>query len=178
MEAVAKRTAVEAFGMMYGRRIVTLTMALGVLGAAPVVAQQGAAQDTTKHEPGGLNKVARDVSKTVKKAGRDTKAETKRVTTRTHRTLKKAGEDTKEEVKRHTATGEVADTTAHEPGGVNKVARDVSKTFKKAGSDTKKQIKRSSSHAHRTLKKAGKDTKESLKDTTSATNPYNGTKTP
>ena len=152
--------------MTYSRRLIALTMALGVLAAAPAVAQQGAAQDTTKHEPGGLNKVARDVSKTVKKAGRDTKAETKRVASRTHRTLKKAGEDTKEEVKRHTATGEVADTTAHEPGGVNKVARNVSKTFKKAGSDTKKQLKRSSSKAHRSLKKSGHAVKEAVKDTT------------
>jgi alkylated DNA nucleotide flippase Atl1 len=152
--------------MKYSRRIVALAVALGVLGAAPVVAQQGTAQDTTKHEPGGLNKVARDVSKTVKKAGRDTKAETKRVTSRTHRTLKKAGQDTKEEIKRHTATGEVADTAAHEPGGLNKAARNVSKTFKKAGSDTKKQLKRTSSSAHHALKKTGHAAKEAVKDTT------------
>ena len=74
-----------------------LVVAAALSLAGPVSAR---AQDA--HKPGGLNKVAHDVSKTAKKAGRDTKAEVKRDASKTHRTLKKAGNDTKAELKRTT----------------------------------------------------------------------------
>src|SRR3982751_4814059 len=43
--------------------------ALAVFAASPA-----RAQDTSSHKPGGLNKIAHNVSNTFKKAGRDTKA--------------------------------------------------------------------------------------------------------
>jgi hypothetical protein len=113
------------------------------------------AQDTT-HKPGGLNKVAHDVSKTVKKAGRDTKAEVKRDASKAHTSLTKAGNDTKE------AAGEV--TGVHKVGGdVGKAAKSVSHTSKKAGAQAKHAVKKSASKAHHKLTKAGKAAKDSLK---------------
>ena len=117
------------------------------------------AQDTSKHKPGGLNKVAHDVSNTVKKAGRDTKAEVKRDASTTHGALQDAGNGTKTVLKK--TTGIHGSTNAH-PGGVNKVARDISNTSKKAASDTKAQVKRTKGDAHGAATEAGK----SLKDTT------------
>ena len=70
-----------------------------VLGA---IAAPLKAQDTAATKPGGLNKVAHNVSKTMKKAGRDTKAEVHRDASKTHQTLTKAGNDTKAQLKRTT----------------------------------------------------------------------------
>ena len=55
-----------------------------LIGATSVRAQEA-------HKPGGLNKVAHDVSSTAKKAGRDTKAEVKRDEVKTHAGLQNAG---------------------------------------------------------------------------------------
>ena len=115
------------------------------------------AQDT--HKPGGLNKVAHDVSKTAKKAGRDTKAEVKRGSSKAHNALTDAGNDTKAELKRTTG---IKGSQSHQPGGLNKVARDISKTSKKAASDAKAEKNRAKSDAHGALTEAGK----SAKDTT------------
>ena len=54
------------------RMLLATAVVLGAIGA-PL-----RAQDTAGTKPGGLNKVAHNVSKTMKKAGRDTKAEVHR----------------------------------------------------------------------------------------------------
>jgi hypothetical protein len=114
------------------------------------------AQDTTGKKPGGLNKVARNVSSTVKKAGRDTKAEVHRDASKTHEALKDAGNDTK------TATGNA--TGVHKVGGdVGKAAKAVSRTSKKTGARAKHGVKRVASAAHDSLSKAGKSAKEQVK---------------
>jgi hypothetical protein len=135
-------------------RIAALAAALSLFGAANATA---GAQDANK--PGGLNKVARDVSKTSKKAGRDIKAETKRAGSKTHNALTDAGNDTKAELKR--ATG-IKAPQSHQPGGLNKVARDISKTSKKAGSDTKAEVKRAKGNAHGAATEAGKSMKDTV----------------
>ena len=135
-------------------RIAALAAALSLYGAT--TAATAGAQDANK--PGGLNKVARDISKTSKKAGRDIKAETKRASSKAHNELTDAGNATKKTLKK--ATG-IKAPQSHQPGGLNKVARDISKTSKKAGSDTKAEVKRVKGKAHGASTEAGK----SLKDT-------------
>jgi hypothetical protein len=117
------------------------------------------AQAQEEHKPGGLNKVAHNVSSTVKKAGRDTKAEVKRDASKTHNALTDAGNNTKAELKRTTG---IKGSQSHQPGGLNKVARNISKTSKKAGSDVKAEKNRVKSDTHGALTEAGK----SAKDTT------------
>ena len=136
-----------------------LRCAMLAAGLSLALGATASAQATEEHKPGGLNKIARDVSKTAKKAGRDTKAELKRGSSKTHNALTDAGNDTKAELKR--ATG-VKAPQSHEPGGLNKVARDISKSSKKAGSDAKAEKNRVKSHVHGELTEAGK----SVKDTT------------
>ena len=138
----------------------TTHVRFAVLAAAlSVFAASSSAQAQEEHKPGGLNKVAHDVSKTVKKAGRDTKAEVKRGSSKAHNALTDAGNDTKAELKRTTG---IKGSQSHEPGGLNKVARDISKTSKKAASDAKAEKNRAKSDAHGALTEAGK----SAKDTT------------
>jgi len=121
------------------------------------VAATAGAQDANK--PGGLNKVAHDISKTSKKAGRDIKAETKRAGSKTHNALTDAGNDTKAELKR--ATG-IKAPQSHQPGGLNKVARDVSHASKKAGSEAKGDLKTVKGGAHATTTEAGKSVKDTV----------------
>ena len=135
-------------------RLAAVTAALSIF----VTASAGA-QAQEEHKPGGLNKVARNVSKTMKKAGRDTKAEVKRGSSKTHNALTDAGNDTKAQLKRTTG---IKGSQSHQPGGLNKVARDISKTSKKAASDTKAEKNRVKSDVHGELTEAGK----SVKDTT------------
>ncbi|MFL5618523.1 MAG: hypothetical protein ACJ79A_09045 [Gemmatimonadaceae bacterium] len=139
-------------------RIAALAAALSLYGAATA----GAQADTNK--PGGLNKVAHDISKTSKKAGRDTKAEVKRASSKAHNTLTDAGNETKTVLKKTTG---IKGSQAEHPGGLNKVARDISKTSKKAGSDVKAEKNRVKSKAHGAATEAGK----SVKDTVLKTNP-------
>lgn len=122
------------------------------------------AQAQEEHKPGGLNKVARNVSKTMKKAGRDTKAEVKRGSSKTHNALTDAGNNTKAELKRTTG---IKGSQSHQPGGLNKVARNISRTSKKAASDTKAEKNRVKSDVHGGLTETGK----SVKDTTLKTKP-------
>src|SRR4026209_2004259 len=75
-------TSLEDHPVKINVRIAALAAALSLYGAASAGAQAQA--DTNK--PGGLNKVAHDVSKTAKKAGRDTKAEVKRAGSKAHNT--------------------------------------------------------------------------------------------
>jgi len=126
---------------------------------APVAAH---AQDT--HKPGGLNKVAHDVSNTAKKAGRDTKAEVKRDAGKTHHALKHAGNETKTELKKTTG---IKGSQSKDPGGLNKVAREVSNTSKHVGREAKAEKNKAKSNAHGALTETGK----SIKDTTLKTKP-------
>lgn len=131
---------------------------LGLFLALPAGAQE------PEKKPGGLNKVARNVSSTVKKAGRDTKAEVKRGSSKAHNALTDAGNDTKAELKR--ATG-IKAPQSHQPGGLNKMAREVSKSSKKLGSNAKAEKNRVKSDLHGAATEAGK----SVKDTTLRTKP-------
>ncbi len=117
------------------------------------------AQAQEEHKPGGLNKVAHDVSKTAKKAGRDTKAEVKRDGSKAHHVAQDAGNDTKTVLKKTTG---IKGSQSHQPGGLNKVARNVSRTSKKAASDVKGEKNRAKSDVHGALTETGK----SVKDTT------------
>ena len=135
-------------------RIAALAAALSVYGAATAGAQQA---DTSK--PGGLNKVAHDVSNTSKKAGRDTKAEVKRAGSKAHNGLTDAGNETKAVLKKTTG---IKAPQSHQPGGLNKVARDISNTSKKAGRDTKAELKRVKSKAHGAATEAGKSVKDTV----------------
>jgi len=125
--------------------------ALSLFAVATVGAQE-------EHKPGGLNRVAQNVSKTMKKAGRDTKAETKRASSKAHNELTDAGNATKTTLKK--ATG-IKAPQSHQPGGLNKIARNISKTSKKAGSDIKAEKNRVKGDLHGSSTEAGK----SLKDT-------------
>jgi hypothetical protein len=135
-------------------RIAALAAALSLCSVATVRAQ---AADTNK--PGGLNKVAHDVSNTAKKAGRDTKAEVKRDASKAHNTLTDAGNETKTVLKK--TTGIHGSHNKH-PGGLNKVAHDISNTSKKAGSDAKAEKNRIKSNAHAAATEAGKSVKDTV----------------
>ena len=127
--------------------------ALALFAALPARAQDD-------HKPGGLNKVARDVSKTMKKAGRDTKAEVHRDASRTHNALTDAGNGTKTVLKK--TTGIKGSRNPH-PGGLNKVAHDISNASKRAASDTKAEKNRAKSKLHAEATEAGKEIKEAPK---------------
>jgi gas vesicle protein len=140
-------------------RIHRIIMTVGLATAFAGVL--GAQEPTEAKKPGGLNKVAHDVSKASKKAGRDAKEGLKDASSATHQTLKKAGNDTKAEAKR--ATGYVPPDSGHKPGGLNKAAREVSKVGKKTGAKAKHGVKKGASEAHGALTTAGKATKDTLK---------------
>lgn len=139
--------------MRYHVRIAAIAAALSLYSAGSLGAQEG------EKKPGGLNKVAHDVSSTVKKAGRDTKAEVKRGSSKAHNELTDAGNGTKKVLKK--ATGIKAPQSKN-PGGLNKIARNVSNTSKKAGSDIKAEKNRVKSNVHSAATETGK----SIKDTT------------
>jgi hypothetical protein len=120
--------------------------------AAPLSAQDTA----TVKKPAGLSKVAHDVSKTAKKAGKDTKAEVKRDADKAHGALKTTGNETK------TAAGNA--TGIHKIGGdVGAAAESVSRASKKTGAAAKSELKEGSSKAHAQLTKAGKAAKDTTK---------------
>ena len=134
-----------------------------LLAALALVGVAGASAAAQENKPGGLNKVAHDVSKTMKKAGKDTKAEVKRDAARSHKVLTKAGNDTKAELKRTTGVTSKSPSATHKPGGLNKLARDVSHASKKAGAEAKHDLKDAKAEAHHDLTKAGKDAKAEAK---------------
>jgi hypothetical protein len=146
------RSPLEDRPVKYSIRIAALAAALSLCSVATA-----RAQDTTK--PGGLNKVAHDVSNTAKKAGRDTKAEVKRDASKAHNTLTDAGNETKTVLKK--TTGIHGSHNKH-PGGLNKVAHDISNTSKKAGSDAKAEKNRIKSKAHGAATEAGKSVKDTV----------------
>jgi hypothetical protein len=130
-----------------------------VAAALSVFAVSTSARAQDDHKPGGLNKVAHDVSNTAKKAGRDTKAEVKRDASKTHNTLKDAGNNTKAQLKRTTG---IKGSQSNQPGGLNKVARNISKTSKKIGSNAKAEKNRAKSNAHGALTETGKTVKDTV----------------
>ncbi|HEY2067180.1 MAG TPA: hypothetical protein VGG84_14590 [Gemmatimonadaceae bacterium] len=122
--------------------------ALSLFAAASARAQD--------NKPGGLNKVAHDVSSTVKKAGRDTKAEVKRDAGTTHHALQDAGNNTKTALKKTTG---IKGSQSKHPGGLNKVARNISSAGKTVGRSARAEKDRAKSSAHGTLTETGKDIK-------------------
>jgi hypothetical protein len=130
-------------------------MLVGMFAAGALAAPLHA-QDTTAKKPGGLNKVAHDVSATTKKAGRDTKAEVHRDAAKGHDALQTAGNQTK------TATGNV--TGVHKVGGsVGDAAQAVSHAGKKTGTAIKSGVKKTTSSAHDSLSSMGKGVKAEVK---------------
>jgi hypothetical protein len=117
------------------------------------------AQAPDDHKPGGLNKVAHDVSNTVKKAGRDTKAEVKRDASKAHHVAQDAGNNTKTVLKKTTG---IKGSNSEHPGGLNKVARNISKTGKKAARDTRAEKDRVKSKAHGELTETGVAVKDTV----------------
>lgn len=144
--------------MSHIRLIVT-----GAFMAGVVAASSAGAQQDTAHKPGGLNKVAHNVSSTVKKAGRDTKSETKRAASATHGVLKRTGRGVKSDLKR--ATGDTIPKPHHKPGGLNKVAREASGRMKKVGRAAKADLHEGGSRAHKALQSTGRNAKAAVKDT-------------
>jgi hypothetical protein len=138
-------------------RVHRIIMTFGMVAAFAAV---GGAQDTAS-KPGGLNKVAHDVSKASKKAGRALKAGVKSASSAAHHSLKKTGNATKDEAKE--ATGYVPPPSGQKPGGLNKAAREVSTTGKKTGAHAKHALKKTSSQAHGALTTTGKAVKDSAK---------------
>ena len=67
-------------------RYAVLTAMLSLFAAST-----SGAQATEEKKPGGLNKVARNVSKTMKKAGSDARAEKNRVKSNVHGELSETG---------------------------------------------------------------------------------------
>ena len=139
---------------------------LAAVGLMAICAGGLKAQDTTPEpkKPGGLNKIARDISKESKKAGRQLKENVKDVSSDAHIALKKAGNDTKAEAKRATGYTTPAPSEDHKPGGLNKLARDVSSASKKIGARWKNSVKSGASSTHAPLTDAGKATKDTLKE--------------
>lgn len=135
------------------------------LGLIAVFAANAAAQEPAPEpkKPGGLNKLARDVSKESKKAGRQLKENVKDVSSDAHTVLTKAGNDTKAEAKRVTGYTTPAPTEDRKPGGLNKLARDVSSGSKKIGARWKNSVKSGASSTHGVLTDAGKEAKDTLK---------------
>jgi Skp family chaperone for outer membrane proteins len=131
-----------------------------VVAAALTVFTAGSARAQADHKPGGLNRVAHDVSNTAKRAGRDTKAEVKRDASKTHHALQDAGNETKTVLKKTTG---IKGSNSEQPGGVNKVARDVSRTGKKAARDTRDEKDRVKSKVHGELTETGKEIKGEVK---------------
>jgi hypothetical protein len=133
---------------------------LAVAAALSLFAAASArAQAPDDHKPGGLNKVAHDVSNTVKKAGRDTKAEIKRDASKGHHVAQDAGNETKTVLKKTTG---IHGSNREHPGGLNKVARDISNTSKTAARDTRAEKDRAKSQAHGELREAGVAVKDTL----------------
>jgi hypothetical protein len=139
-------------------------MRVRIVLVAVLLASLSTVSSAQEKKPGGLNKIARDVSKTSKETGRAAKSEVKQGSSAAHRTLKKAGRNTKAELKRTTGVTTPAPSPEHKPGGLNKMARDVSHQSKKTGAHVKHQTKKESSKAHGAATKAGKKAKEEVKN--------------
>ena len=136
-----------------------------LVGAAVVgaFASTAKAQDSSDHKPGGLNAVAHNVSKTAKKAGKDTKEAVKTAGGQTHQVLKKTGNGTKDVLKDATGVTSNAPDKNHKPGGLNKMARDVSHASKKTAHKVKSGVKNAKAEGHENATKTGKAVKDTIK---------------
>ena len=137
------------------RQIILVTALLAALSAV---------SGAQEKKPGGLNKVARDVSHESKEVGREAKKDVKKGSSTAHHELKKAGNNTKAELKRTTGVTTPAPSPGHKPGGLNKAAREVSHESKKTGAELKHGVKNESSKGHRVAKKAGNQAKADVKN--------------
>mgnify|MGYP001550517668 CR=1 FL=1 len=144
--------------MFRSTTLIAVATLAGALVASPLLAQQ----DTVHH--GGVNGAARAVSGTLKTVGRDAKAGTKAVASKTHHVLKKAGRGAKSTLAH--ATGDTIHDPNHKPGGLNKVAREVSGSIKHVGRAAKADVHSTANDAHKSLQKTGNNVKKSMKDTT------------
>lgn len=128
------------------RSLLTLAAVAGALAAMPAGAQQDTAQ--TLHGA-------------AKSAGRGAKSGIKQVGSTIHHGLKHAGRNLKS-----TAAKVVGDTVpeppGHKPGGLNKVARDVSGAAKSVGRSAKSGVHNAGSATHKTLQSAGRAVKDTL----------------
>ena len=96
----------------------------------------------------------------MKKAGRDTKAEVHRDASKTHNNLKDAGNDTKSFMKK--TTGIHGSHNKH-PGGLNKIAHNISNASKKAGSQVKGEAKEAGSDIHGASSESGRKVKDEVR---------------
>ena len=83
----------------------------------------------------------------------------KRDASKAHDALTDAGNETKTVLKKTTG---IKGSQSKDPGGLNKVARNISKTSKKAGRDTKAEKNRVKSKAHGAATEAGKSMKDTV----------------
>ncbi len=132
-----------------------------LFAAAPARAQQDAARDS--------GSVTGQAHHALKGAGRGIKSGAKSAGSKIHHALKTAGNKTKTALKR--ATGDTVSHKAHKPGGINKVARDVSGAFKRTGRHAKASLKQASGRTHKVLKHTGRDVKSDLKRQSTDTAP-------
>ena len=139
------------------------SLALAAFGAMALFAAPHTAQAQDAHKPGGLTAVAHNVSNTFKRAGRDTKAEVRRDEVKAHHGLQDAGNETKTVLKR--TTGIHGSNNTH-PGGLNKIARDISHAGKSVGRSARDEKDKIKSSAHGTATKAGNETKTEIKRAT------------
>jgi len=135
-----------------------------MLLAVALLASVSAASSAQEKKPGGVNKVARDISKTSKEAGREGKEAVKKTSSEAHGALTKAGNETKHQLKKTTGYTTPAPSKEHKPGGLNKMARDVSHESKKTGAKLKHGTKKEASKGHRAATKTGKQAKEQVKN--------------
>jgi hypothetical protein len=138
-----------------------MLIAIATLASALAV-RPALAQDTTTH--GGVNGAARQVSSASKETGRTAKAGVKQLGSSVHHVLKDAGRGAKGALSH--AVGHTKPDPNHKPGGLNKVARDVSKSVKHAGRAAKAGVHQGASQTHKALQKAGNDVKHANSDTT------------
>lgn len=145
--------------MRFTSRLSITAIALALCGAA-LTAPLGAQQvHNTSHKS-----VSQDVHGAAKTTGRAAKSGVKSVASGAHHVLKSAGRGIKRSLK--SATGNKGSKPHSKPGGLNKVAHDVSNTFKHAGRAAKSDLHGAASGAHRDLTTAGKNAKASVKDST------------
>ena len=121
-----------------------IAMLAGALAAGPALAQS----------------VPQEVHGAAKATGRGIKAGAKSVGSSVHHVLKTAGRGTKSALAR--AVGDTIHHPNHKPGGLNKVARDLSESIKHVGRSAKAGVHEEASDAHKTLQKNGKDVKKDV----------------
>lgn len=143
--------------MKIASRLSITAIALALCGAAFTVPATAQAQDTT-------HSVAQDAHGAAKTAGRGVKSGVKSVASGAHHVLKSTGRGIKQGLKN--ATGDTGSKPKSKPGGLNKVAHDVSNSVKHVGRAAKSDLHGAASGAHGDLTTAGNNAKGSMKDST------------